>query len=297
MRHFPAGLLLLCALSLSLPADAAATVEATTQANTRPAPRLIVLAPHLVEQLYSIGAGAMIVGTVDHADYPAAASRIPRVGNYAGLQLESILALKPDVVLYWQSGSPAADIRQLERLGIRTESFEAKTLDDIASDLTRLGQLTGQQQLASQQASAVQARLISLRQQYQQKKSVRVFYELWDEPLSTIGPGAWPAQALQLCGAENIFADAAGAYPQVSAEALLQRQPDLIVQPVSTTEPRRLTDYTRRFATLKAVQLQQRAQPNADLLHRATMRTLDGVAELCQMIDQSRQFYAAKPVL
>ncbi len=102
------------------------------------------------------------------------------------------------------------------------------------------------------------------------------------------------SQALRLCGAENIFADATAAYPQVSSEALLQRQPDLIVQPVSTTEPRHLTDYTKRFASLKAVQLQQRAQPNADLLHRATIRTLDGVAELCQLIDQSRQFYATK---
>lgn len=257
-------------------------------------PRLVVLAPHLVEQLYSIGAGGMIVGTVEHADYPLEASAIPRVGNYAGLQLESILALKPDLVLFWQSGSPAAEINQLQRLGIRTEGFEAKTLDDIAADLEQLGRLTGQQAQASQQASAVRSRLAALRQQYQQKKTVRVFYELWDEPLSTIGPGAWPSQALQLCGAENIFADATAAYPQVSAEALLQRQPDLIVQPVSTTEPRHLTDYTKRFASLKAVQLQQRAQPNADLLHRATIRTLDGVAELCQLIDQSRQFYATK---
>lgn len=257
-------------------------------------PRLVVLAPHLVEQLYSIGAGGMIVGTVEHADYPLEASEIPRVGNYAGLQLESILALKPDLVLFWQSGSPAAEINQLQRLGIRTEGFEAKTLDDIAADLEQLGRLTGQQARASQQASAVRSRLAALRQQYQQKKTVRVFYELWDEPLSTIGPGAWPSQALRLCGAENIFADATAAYPQVSAEALLQRQPDLIVQPVSTTEPRHLTDYTKRFASLKAVQLQQRAQPNADLLHRATIRTLDGVAELCQLIDQSRQFYATK---
>ena len=259
-----------------------------------PSPRLVVLAPHLVEQLYSIGAGGMIVGTVEHADYPLEASAIPRVGNYAGLQMESILALKPDLVLFWQSGSPAAEINQLQRLGIRTEGFEAKTLDDIAADLEQLGRLTGQQAQASQQASAVRSRLAALRQQYQQKKTVRVFYELWDEPLSTIGPGAWPSQALRLCGAENIFADATAAYPQVSAEALLQRQPDLIVQPVSTTEPRHLTDYTKRFASLKAVQLQQRAQPNADLLHRATIRTLDGVAELCQLIDQSRQFYATK---
>ncbi len=258
------------------------------------APRLVVLAPHLVEQLYSIGAGDLIVGTVEHADYPAAAGKIPRIGNYAGLQLERILALKPDLILYWQSGSPAADIHQLQQLGLNTAAFEPQTLDDIAADLIRLGTLTGHQPQAHQAATAVTQRLTQLRRQYQQQKPVRVFYELWDDPLSTIGPGAWPMQALTLCGGENIFADATSAYPQVSAEALLARQPDLIIQPVSATEPRRLTDYSSRFASLKAVRLQQRAQPNADLLHRATSRTLDGVTQLCQMIEQSRQFYTAQ---
>lgn len=257
-------------------------------------PRLVVLAPHLVEQLYNIDAGKMIVGTVEHADYPAAAGQIPRVGNYAGLQLEKILALKPDLVLYWQSGSPAADISRLQSLGIRTEAFEAKTLDDIAGDLLRLGELTGQQQLATLRAAEFHQRLNVLRQQYQQQTAVTVFYELWDEPLSTIGPDAWPMQALSLCGGKNIFADANSAYPQVSAEALLQRQPQLILQPTSVTEARRLTDFQRRFASLRAVQLQQLAKPNADLLHRATLRTLDGVTELCQILAKSRAFYAGK---
>ncbi len=255
-------------------------------------PRLVVLAPHLVEQLYNIDAGKMIVGTVEHADYPAAASKIPRVGNYAGLQLERILALKPDLVLYWQSGSPAADISRLQSLGIRTEAFEAKTLDDIASDLLRLGELTGRQPLATLRAAEFRQRLAQLRQQYQQQSVVTVFYELWDEPLSTIGPDAWPMQALTLCGGKNIFADARSAYPQVSAEALLQRQPQLILQPASATEARRLTDFPQRFASLRAVQLKQLAKPDADLLHRATLRTLDGVTELCQMLAKSRAFYA-----
>lgn len=267
---------------------------ASWSAVTEPPPRLVVLAPHLVEQLYNIDAGALIVGTVEHADYPAAARQIPRVGNYAGLQLETILALKPDLVLYWQSGSPAADISRLQSLGVRTVAFEAKTLDDIATDLLRLGELTGQQQQASAQAAAFRQRLATLRQQYQQQSAVTVFYELWDEPLSTIGPDAWPMQALTLCGGQNIFADAGSAYPQVSAEALLQRQPQLILQPSSTTEARRLTDFPQRFASLRAVQLKQLAQPNADLLHRATLRTLDGVTELCQILAKSRAFYAGK---
>lgn len=274
---------ILCVLSMFGSFAAAATAK-TSQ-------RLVVLAPHLVEQLYSIDAGHLIVGTVEHADFPAAATKIPRIGNYAGLQLESILALQPDLVLYWQSGSAAADIQALQKLGIRTESFEANTLEDIAIDLIRLGALTGHDIVAKQQADKFRLRLQSLRQQYQQQQPVSVFYELWDEPLSTIGQGAWPMQALTLCGATNVFADATIAYPQVSAESLLERQPQLILQPVSNTESRRLTEYNQRFATLRAVQLDQLAQPNADLLHRATVRTLDGVAELCQMVANSRDFY------
>jgi len=270
-----------------------ATESATQSSTTKPASqlKLIVLAPDLVELLYSLGAGDQIVAASEHADYPEAARALPRVGNYAGLSLESIISLQPDLVLYWQSGTPAADIERLQQLGLKLESFESKTLDDIALHLLRLGELTGRQQQAVQLAGQFRAELQALKTKYSQQQQLAVFYEIWDNPLSSIGNKAWPAQHLAICGARSVLPDGPNPYPQVSAEQVLNANPWLIIQPVSENEPRTLFNW-QAFSSVKAVEYQQFAKPNSDLLHRASLRTLGGVRELCQYIEKSRQFYA-----
>lgn len=253
-------------------------------------PRLVVLAPNLVELLFSIGAGEHIVATSEHADYPAAAIKIPRVGNYAGLQLEKILALKPDLILVWQSGTPSADIDRLRQLGLRIELFEPKQLEDVATDLVRLGNLTGKNQQAKAQAQEYLQTLASLRKQYSALSPVTVFYELWDSPLSSIGKTAWPNQHLQICGAQNVLANSAVAYPQLSVEQVLTIDPQLIIQPISANEPRGLLNW-QQYPQLRAVRHAQIIKPNSDLLHRASLRALTATKDLCQQVEQSRQFY------
>lgn len=283
--------LVLTLLLIVYPAAAKTTTAAAV--TTKPASRLklIVLAPDLVELLYSLGAGEQIIAASEHADYPEAARALPRVGNYAGLSLEKIISLQPDLVLYWQSGTPAADIERLQQLGLKLESFESKTLDDIALHLLRLGELTGRQQQAAQLAGQFHAELQALKTKYSQQQQLAVFYEIWDNPLSSIGPSAWPAQHLAICGARNVLPDGPNPYPQVSAEQVLNANPWLIIQPVSENEPRTLFNW-QAFSSVKAVEYQQFAKPNSDLLHRASLRTLGGVRELCQLIEKSRQFYA-----
>jgi vitamin B12 transport system substrate-binding protein len=259
-------------------------------ASAKPA-RLIVLSPHLVELVYSIGAGEQIIATVAHADYPAAARQLPVVGDYRGLQLEQIVSLQPDVVLYWRAGTPAQDVEQLEKLGIKVLGFDANTPADIAASLRQLGQLLQLTARTEPLARQTEQQLSQIKQRWQQASKVRVFYELWDQPLSSIGPGAWPAHLLQLCGAENLLADAAVPYPQLSAELLFARQPQLILQPVSKGEPRTLVDWQGQFSQLEAVRHQQIQQIDADALHRATRRTVAAIEQLCQQIDQSRQYW------
>lgn len=277
--------LLLCfVVSLTAPALEAKPSTAS------PAPRLIVLAPHLVELLFSIGAGAQIIATSEHADYPEEAKSIPRVGNYAGVQLEKIVALRPDIILVWQSGIAVADVTRLQQLGFRVESFEPKQLVDVATDLRRLGELSGHQAQANHQAQQYLQTLSALQQQYSMRTPVRVFYELWHSPLSSIGNQAWPAQHLQLCGAENVLANSPTAYPQLSIEQVFTLDPQLIIQPISVNEPRSLVNW-QTYPQLRASKYQQIIQPNSDLLHRASLRSLAATTTLCEQIEQSRQFY------
>ena len=253
--------------------------------------KLVVLAPDLVELLYSLDAGSQIIAASEHADYPEAAKALPRVGNYAGLSLEKIVSLQPDLILYWQSGTPAADIQRLKQLGFGVESFESKHLDDIASHLLRLGAITGRHTKAAKLAADFRHQLNQLKAQYKHKTALPVFYEIWDNPLSSVSTSAWPAQHLALCGAKNVIQEPTNPYPQLSVEQVMRVDPWLIIQPVSINEPRTLFNW-QPFSGIKAVKNQQFIQPNSDLLHRATLRTLTGVQQLCLLIDKSRQFYA-----
>lgn len=281
----------LCASLLLLPLAAVATRPASQAELPRAPQRLVVLSPHLVELIYSLGAGDRIIATVAHADYPKAAVDLPRIGDYRGLQLEKIVASNPDLVLYWHTGTPIQDIEQLQRLQVPVQGFAAGSLSDIVSTLRQLGDLLQLPDNASRLASEAEYQLQQLKQQYQQRPTIRVFYELWDQPLSSIGPKAFPAQALALCGAANLLSDAAVPYPQLSAELLYQRQPQLIIQPVSANEPRPLVRWQQDFASLLAVQHQQIRQVDADALHRPTLRTIPALRQLCETIEHSRQYW------
>lgn len=273
------------------------TAELPNQPNISqnlPLKRLVVLAPNLVELIFSLGGGAQIVGTTDHADYPAAARTIPRVGNYAAIQLESLVALQPDLVLVWDTGTPAADIQKMQQLGLKVLHFQTHQLEDIASQLVQLGELVQQQAKAAELSAEFLQQLKNLRQQYQAQPLISVFYELWDNPLSTINKDAWPSQHLRVCGAQNIFDQASAAYPQVGLEQVIAADPALIIQPTSENEPRTLVQW-QRWPELTAAKNNQIIQVDSDLLHRATLRTLDGVAILCRKIANSRQFYAQVP--
>lgn len=273
------------------PQQTHSTATASASLAVHPPKRLIVLAPNLVELIFSLGAGAHIVGTTDHADYPSEARLIPRVGNYAAIQLEKVVALQPDLILVWDTGTPAADIKKMQQLGLKVLHFQTHQLEDIASQLLQLGELVQQPAIAKSLAKNYLQQLKDLRQQYQAQSPVRVFYELWDNPLSTINKNAWPSQHLHVCGAQNLFENASASYPQVGLEQVISADPALIIQPVSENEPRTLVNW-QRWPELMATKNNQIIQVDSDLLHRATLRTLDGVAILCHKIAKSRQFYA-----
>ncbi len=279
---------LLCT-SLQLAAVAQPNIAASAVEPAAKMPqRIIALAPHLVENLYSIGAGERIVGSSDYADYPPSALQIPRVSHYSGVDIEKILSLKPDLILAWRSGTPAADLARMQQLGLPVVVTDIRDLTELGSHIQLLGQLTGTSAQADLLAKQYLQQLEQLKLQYQYAKAVPTFYELWGNPLTTAANQAWPAQQLQLCGASNVFADAVGDYPQIGLEQVLVRDPALIIQPISANEKRQLVNW-QQWPALRAVQQHQIIQPNADVLHRTTLRMLPGLKQLCQQIDQVRQ--------
>lgn len=250
--------------------------------------RVVSLAPHITELVYAVGAGELLVAVSDYSDYPAEAQLLPRVNSFAALNVEAILALKPDLVLAWRSGTPASDLARLQQFGVRVEYSDPVLIDDIATELVQIGQWLGQPEQGAYLAAQIQQRLNQLRARYATEAPLKVFYAMSTEPLSTVANKAWPAQLLQGCGADNIFADAKNDYPQPQLEQLLLRQPDVIVQ-ASKNRGGRQQDFWQRYPSIPAVRKQAFITLEPDWVYRATPRMLDAMQQLCEQLQQYRE--------
>lgn len=253
-----------------------------------PARRIISLAPHVAESLYAAGAGDRLVGTVSYSDYPDAAKKLPRIGGYDRFDLEAIVALKPDLVIAWGSGNPPAQVEQLRRLGVTVFVTEPKHLDDIPGQIERYGQLAGSESVARPAAERLRERLARLRRDNAGKPPVRVFYQIWKTPLTTVGGPQIISDAIRLCGGDNVFGQIAQTAPVVSLEAVLQADPEAIVATgMGEAAPEWLDDW-KKWPHLTAVGRGNLFHINPDIMQRHTPRILDGAERLCAALDQAR---------
>lgn len=254
--------------------------------------RIISLSPNLTELIYAAGAGDKLLGVSAYSDYPEAARHLPVISDFARADLEAILSLKPDLILAWQSGNSRADVRRLEQLGIPVISLEARHFDDVARHILLLGQLAGTSSTAEAAAARYRRTLADLAARYQRRATLRVFYEIWHQPLMTVGKTQLISHALSVCGAQNIFADLSGLTPTVSEEALLAREPQLILVGGSAQEgQQRMAAWRAHPVFGPRIASGQIALQfvDADLLHRATPRLLQGVQALCANLDRLRR--------
>ncbi|MCB1943324.1 MAG: ABC transporter substrate-binding protein, partial [Candidatus Accumulibacter sp.] len=125
----------------------------TTLRLARPAQRIVSLAPHLTETLFAAGAGGRVVGTVEYSNFPPAAANIARVGGYSQIDLERVVALKPDLVIAWQSGNAAAHLDRLRALGLPVYLSQPDRIEDVASEIERFGVLAGSTAMAARGAA------------------------------------------------------------------------------------------------------------------------------------------------
>ncbi|MFP5350475.1 MAG: helical backbone metal receptor, partial [Gammaproteobacteria bacterium] len=152
----------------------------------RPAQRIVSLAPHVTELLYAAGAGDRIVGAVEYSDYPEAAKQLRRVGSYAAFDLEAIVALQPDLVVAWGSGNPQHQLNALRALNLTLYVTEPRRIEDVPKHVEQLGTLAGTSAIARASAHDFRERYTRLRQRYAAHSPVKVFYQIWQQPLMTV---------------------------------------------------------------------------------------------------------------
>jgi iron complex transport system substrate-binding protein len=253
-----------------------------------PARRIVSLAPHLTENLYAAGGGASLVAVGDYSDFPPAARKLPRVGGAGRLDLETLLAIKPDLILAWSGGTSPAQLAQLDSLGLPVYLSNPKHMADVAGEIERLGLLAGSSSAARAAAGAFRARREKLAARYAGRPPVRTFYEIWNRPLMTVNGQHLISDAITLCGGINVFADLPRIAPTVTEEAVLAAKPEAIVASgMDMARPEWLDDW-KRWPTLPASARGNLFHIPPDFMHRATARILDGAEQLCAHLETAR---------
>ena len=252
----------------------------------QPARRIVTLAPFLTELAFSAGAGPRVVGVSAFSDYPPEAARLPQVATAAGVSLESLAALRPDLVLAWKDSVRPEDVALVSRLGAAVFVAQARSLADVPRILRAIGALSGAD--ASGAAAAYEEKLARVRAEYAKRPPVDVFLEIWSHPLTTISGRHFMNEALGICGARNVFYDLPGVAPEVSWEELYRRDPPVIVGVGSALTEAGFRAEWRGRPTLRAVRSGRLVFVPPDRLQRPTARTPDGIAELCAALDRAR---------
>ena len=284
------SLALLSLTAISMTANAAITMrddDGNVITLAKPAQRIVAMSPHVTELLFAAGGGERIVGAVTYSDYPEAAKKIPRIGTNRQIDMERVIAMKPDLIVAWMHGSSERQIDTLRQLGIPIFHSEPLKLDGIADNVQRLGQLLGTENVAQPAAAQIRAQFAALTKQYASRPPVRMFYQVWDKPLYTLSGGSIVTDAMRVCGGVNIFADLKVTAPVVSIEGVLQADPEAIF---GTAEK----DYGgvtlwKQYTTMKAVRNGNLFTLDGELLNRAGPRMVDGTRAMCEMLEQARQ--------
>ncbi len=253
-----------------------------------PATRIVSLSPGATELLFSAGAGDSVLAVSAWSDFPPEAATLPQVGDSNRLDLEGIVALAPDLVVAWVDGNSRSQLEKLANLGIPVFWLAPRRFEDIAQSVEDLARLTGRPTLGADQARDFRVGLARLRAEHADARPVRVFYQIWDQPLMTVNREELISKAIGLCGGVNVFGDLPRLVPRVSTEAVLAADPEAIVTSGRKDGDQAWLERWRRFPELTAVRTGNLFLEPPSLLVRPTLRMLAGTRHLCQTLERAR---------
>lgn len=279
-----------CALVLLFAAAAQAAVTATDDSGrqvvlARTPERIVSLAPGATEMLFAAGAGERVIATVEYSDEPPAARRVPRIGDSSAVDIERLVALRPDVVVIWPRGGNPSQIEKVARLGFPLYHQQADALADLPDSLRRLGALANTRDTAEQAAREIETRLAQLASRYSRTGRVPVFLQIWDRPVYTVGGTHLMSDALTLCRARNVFSDLREPALAVDIEAVIARNPEVIVAVAPPGVAGGWLADWRRFPDLKAVRHGRLVAFEDQRLSRLGPSAVEGAAALCEALD------------
>ena len=249
--------------------------------------RIVTLAPNLTELVFSAGAGESLVGVSAYSDYPPQVQSLPRVGDAFTVDLEQLALLSPDLLLAWESGTPAHVVDELEHMGYHVETIRTRGLADIPIAITRIGNLAGTRAIAETAAAEFTTELDTLAVEHAETESITVFYQVSLRPLYTVSGGHYASEIVELCGGRNIFAELGELAPTVDAEAVVDRNPEVILASSEAGEDAFAA--WSRWPAMAANRLGNYYHVPADEISRPTTRVIVAAQAVCEALRTARQ--------
>lgn len=284
-------LLIFLTVLLSLPGQAAWPAEVVDQAGRRltmpdhPA-RIVALAPSIVEIVFELGGDNLLVGATEFSDYPEAAKILPRVGSYVRLDVERIVALKPDLCLAIRDGNPEFAVKQLEAFGIPVYVIDPRNLNDIIDVVERYGRLLGADRRGKELSQAMRGRINAVRDRMARTTTrPLVFFQIDATPIISAGSATFIDDLITLAGGRNA-ASGANPYPHFNWEDILRMKPDVVMvaSMAGGHSPRELVSTWQKWRELPAVKNNRLHVVDATLIDRPTPRLIDGLEVFAAII-------------
>ncbi len=267
--------------TVSVVDDAGQTVSLT-----KPAARIISLSPHITELVFAAGAGDKLVGAVEYSDFPEAAKSIERIGNHSSIDLERISTLKPDLIIAWESGNPKAAIEKLKQLGFPLFLSEPRALKDILTTMHRFSKLANTEAVANKAIDDFEKRYAQIQKQYRSNDTVTVFYEIWYQPMMTVGGAHIINEVIETCGGSNVFARLSALAPTISIESILAANPQVILGGSNIGDK---LFVWQRWPRLDAARYKNLFHVEWDHINRHSPRILNAVVEVCDALNIARK--------
>jgi iron complex transport system substrate-binding protein len=255
-----------------------------------PPKRIVSLAPNITEILYSLGLDEEIVGVSNHCNFPEKAKRKVRVGSYISLDFEKITSLNPDLIIATGAGNTREMVGRLGKLGFQTYVIFPKNFDDILQSIIHIGQVVNRDREARGITEGMKRRSQRVIELTKNLPRPKVFVQIGEAPIVTVGKGSFADDLLRLAGGENIAGKEKEVYPRFGMEEILKRSPEVIV--ISSMNPK--GDYQKilqewtRWKTIPAVKNGRIYLIDSDLLDRPSPRIIDGLEELARVLHPER---------
>lgn len=244
--------------------------------------RVVSLAPSLSEIMLELNADDLLVGVLDGGERPAALAGLPSVGRLGQLEMESLLALQPTLVLLRPDSISQAQREQLTQFGIPVLVAQPTSLAELSEQFALIGERIGRDVQGRELERAFKQGLDRLHRRYHRERPLTVFYQIWNRPLYTLGGRQIISDAIEVCGGRNVFADLQLPAPQVSIESVLSRNPEVILAGSGA----QLSEW-KAWPQLTAVRKAQLWEVPDKGLERPSFQMLGAIGKLCEVMGRA----------